>query len=352
MSAHIVTHTSLRGLAALSVFWGHYTDVFARDVAGVNLFVPHTHLGVDLFFVLSGFVLYHAYADYFVTGPTLRRWGLFLRQRLLRIYPLHLVTMLAAIVLARFTMPDHWQEQVLLNLTLTQAWGMADTFVFNAPSWSISAEFAAYLLFPLAAVATVTALGRWGLVALAGLAAALAIYWGGGSLDLAEIGRNHALVRVAIGFPIGVLLGWFVASSAPLEPGRAGLLQVAVIGLGAAVLALGLSELWMIPAFALLVYATANDQGPLARIAGWAPLYGLGLVSYGVYLLQWPVMVFMFNLDPWIAPYLSGLWMDAGRLLLVICLVLGMASLSWRWFEAPLARIGRKAIAASRQPGR
>ena len=345
MSVHIVSHTSLRGIAAMAVFWGHYSDVFARDVGGWNLFVPHTHLGVDLFFMLSGFVLYHVYASQFLTGVTGPRWGAFMRQRLLRIYPLHLVTLVAVLVLMRFELPGDGLWILGLNLTLTHAWGLTDQFIFNAPSWSISAEFAAYLLFPFMVLATGTRAGRWGLGALAAVCGVWLLTRGGGSLDLAETGRRAVLLRVGLAFPIGVLLGWAATVRGPMADAEATRWQVgALVGLGVW-LGAGLPEMGVIPLFAVLVYATAKDRGALARVLAWRPLWGLGVVSYGLYLLQWPVMLLMFNLEPKLAPYLSGLALDGARFAIVLGLMLGAAAASWRWFEAPLVALGRRRAA-------
>lgn len=342
MSVHIVSHTSLRGIAAMAVFWGHYSDVFGRDVDGVNLYVPHTHLGVDLFFMLSGFVLYHVYASQFLTGVLVPRWGAFMRQRLLRIYPLHLVTLVAVLVLMRFDFSGDKPLIFGLNLTLTHAWGFTDQFTFNAPSWSISAEFAAYLLFPFMVFATAKRAGRWGLVALAAVCGVWLLIRGAGSLDLADIGRRAVLLRAGLAFPIGVLLGWAASVRGAMSHAEATRWQIgAGVGLGVW-LGLGLPEMGVIALFAVLVYATAKDRGALARVLAWRPLRGLGVVSYGIYLLQWPVMMLMFNLEPKMAPYLSGLAMDGARFAIVLGLMLTAAALSWRWFEAPLVAMGRK----------
>lgn len=345
MQVHITSQTSLRGVAALAVVWGHYADVFARDVAGISLFLPHTHLGVDLFFMLSGFILFHVYSGAFQKRVTAKSWAVFMRQRLLRIYPLHLATLMAVIVPARFELPEGGAWLLALNLTLTHAWGLTDVFAFNAPSWSISAEFAAYLMFPFAVLATGTAWGRLALGALAVTSGVVLWQLGAGSLDLALIGRSHVLWRVGLAFPVGVLLGWLVLSRGALAAGWASVLQGCALLLGVVWAAAGLAEIWLIAVFALLIFATAGDRGVLSRVLAWRPLVWLGAVSYGIYLLQWPIMLVMFNLEPWIAPYLPGLWLDAVRLITVAGLLLAAAALSWRWFEAPLVALGRRRAA-------
>jgi peptidoglycan/LPS O-acetylase OafA/YrhL len=113
--------------------------------------------GVDLFFVLSGVVISFNYLEGLKTerpfGPAYRDY---LAKRLARIYPLHLVTFLIVVGLV-------WLSSVrrtplgpgtlytpfaaLLNLTLMHAWGFLDRPSWHLVSWSLSAEWAAYLLF-------------------------------------------------------------------------------------------------------------------------------------------------------------------------------------------------------------
>ncbi len=312
----------------------------------MNFYLPHTHLGVDLFFLLSGFILYHVYGAFFAGGVRLAAWRGFMIRRLLRIYPLHLATLLLVIVIARFALPPEGLWHLFLNLTLTQAWGLSDEFVYNAPSWSISAEFAAYLLFPFMVVLTTTRAGRLGLLVLVLSAALLLWRLGGGSLDLDDIGRHYALLRVAMGFPLGVLIGWALHTGFRVTDAAASVLQ------GGAVLALaggfyaGVSELWMIVPLMVLVFATAGDAGFLGRLLAPAPLQWLGKRSYGIYLWQWPLMVLMFNLDPKLQPYLTTLQLDLARVVIFLTLLFGAATLSWRWLEAPLVKAGHRGAGA------
>lgn len=98
--------TGLRFVAAALVFLHHaiYTNVFADpDVVRVfhDLFINTGQMGVAFFFVLSGFVLTFAVRP----GDTTRR---FLRRRLVKIYPNHVVTFLLAAVLIIPAL--HWTE--------------------------------------------------------------------------------------------------------------------------------------------------------------------------------------------------------------------------------------------------
>ncbi|MDE8344932.1 MAG: acyltransferase [Acidocella sp.] len=116
--------------------------------------ISHGYLGVDGFFILSGFILARAYP----TPPQTRAeilnfWG----RRLARLYPVHLAVIMGFIgLLAAFTLTGHsprlparfGADGLLANLTLTQGWGFAPQGSWNYPAWSISTEWAGYLAFP------------------------------------------------------------------------------------------------------------------------------------------------------------------------------------------------------------
>lgn len=334
--AHIESHTALRGIAAALVVWGHYAAVFGRDVGGMDFFIPHTHLGVDLFFMLSGFVLAYVYRDSFAAGVSRGAWGQFMTRRLARIYPLHLATLLMVLALAKFAIAPGTGGVLAANLGLVHAWGFTDQFLFNSPSWSISCEFAAYLAFPVLMLVLAHRLGRAALLVVAVLAYGLLWRLGGGSLDLDAIGRTHALLRVVAAFPVGMLLCWLhFRGGGPRQVWQA----VAVVG-GVAVLALGLPEIALMPALALLVFATARDDGPLAWVLRRRALVGLGEVSYGVYLIQWPLMLLMFALRPKLG--LEGVALEAAALAIFLALLAGLSWASYRLFEQPILRAVRR----------
>lgn len=150
--------TALRFLAALWVvlytFWPNLDVGFTPNLAAKG------YLGVELFFVLSGFILSHVYLE--AVGERRYRYGGFLWARLARVYPLHLATLAGVgalgvgAVAAGMSIDAHilsWRT-LPANLLMVHAWGVTDVAGWNHPSWSISAEWFAYLAFPLfAAVA-------------------------------------------------------------------------------------------------------------------------------------------------------------------------------------------------------
>lgn len=152
-AAHIKPLTALRFFAAFWVVMYHYWPNLA--VAGaVPAVVAKGYLGVEAFFILSGFILCHVYLTAFGEGRF--GYGGFLWNRLARVYPLHVVTLagvglmaiaagVAGIAVDRNMLA--W-DALPANLLMVQAWGLAPVSGWNHPSWSISAEWFAYLSFP------------------------------------------------------------------------------------------------------------------------------------------------------------------------------------------------------------
>jgi peptidoglycan/LPS O-acetylase OafA/YrhL len=114
---------------------------------------------MGFFFTLSGFVIMHVYQ-----GMSSRfDYVDYIQKRLARMYPLHLATLVFFVICPLlFGILRYWfsLDAILPNLLLVHAWGATDRLTFNYPSWSVSAEFFVYLLFPLFLL-VVRRLGLW-----------------------------------------------------------------------------------------------------------------------------------------------------------------------------------------------
>lgn len=144
--------TSVRFFLALGVVLFHYQLAWTLPSEAAGL-LDRARLGVDVFFILSGFILTHVYLQGDV-APAYRR---FIVARFARIYPAHffilmgmLLLVLAAAIVGvglepgRFNLPDFVQ-----TLLLTHAWFPRQSMVlWNGPAWSLSAEWFVYLIFP------------------------------------------------------------------------------------------------------------------------------------------------------------------------------------------------------------
>ena len=144
--------TGIRGVAAVWVVIYHMTRLNHDNVSGpFGAFVERGYLAIDLFFVLSGFVMSSSSWHLFAPGYGVRHYATFMLRRIARIYPLYLaVTLLvAALTLSGISRDVPIYDlgfRLAVNLTMIQAWGVGESL--NGPAWSISTEFAAYLVFP------------------------------------------------------------------------------------------------------------------------------------------------------------------------------------------------------------
>jgi peptidoglycan/LPS O-acetylase OafA/YrhL len=148
--------TSLRFIFALMVLGSHLSvlrnsEVLCEQWLFQNI-LREGFIGVSFFFILSGFILSYRYQDSLTTKRESKRQ--FYVARIARIYPLHLLTFLAAIpfvIIKLQPTTSAWLKNGVLNLSLTHSLFIDKNtyFSFNSPSWSISTEMFFYLLFPV-----------------------------------------------------------------------------------------------------------------------------------------------------------------------------------------------------------
>jgi peptidoglycan/LPS O-acetylase OafA/YrhL len=322
--ADVAALTGIRGLAAWFVVLYHVRLGAASYLPAEASFVlSKGYLAVDLFFMLSGFVLWLNYSD------RLRRDGFaavpkYLARRAARIWPLHLfilaLTVLYAILLAATGKlnPVHypWAE-LPLHLLLIHNWGFTGGLTWNDPSWSISGEAAAYLLFPLVVLAAdwrrlppVWAIAA--LLLLAGLLSAV-MGWNGAFIldrDIPRFGLLRAVTEFGMGTIVCAL--WQRWCSKPrLAAGLAGALVASALLLG---LAAGAPETLAVPIFLaglLLALALTADRpgNPLAA----RPVHYLGEISYSTYLVHFLLYIVFKTLfvdDPGnVPPLLTALFL-------------------------------------------
>lgn len=288
--AAIDAFTSLRGLAAWWVVLYHFHP--AGLPSPLTAFIRHGYLAVDLFFVLSGFVIWLNYAPSLLE-PSWASTGKFLRARLARIWPLHAVMsalylLVPASVLLFSAMgdpgPRFEPSYYVASLFLVHNWGWFDEIGWNVPSWSISTEWAAYLLFPLAV--PVLLFVR---TTAARLAAILFLLGGIGMLfdatrtvslgdDIPHLGLARCLLEFSIGATLCQLYLDGATGNRALLLGASALLTLTY--------AAGIALDWAVmpAAFACLIMALTTGRNRLlgSRVLAW-----LGEISYSTYLAHY-----------------------------------------------------------------
>ncbi len=303
------------------------------------------YLGVDLFFVLSGFILTYNYLDWFQRLER-RAYLRFLGFRFARIYPVHLFTigflallLVLAIALGEsLSHPENFSvEDLVRNLLLIHAWTTATLLNWNYPSWSISAEWFAYLLFPVVAFVIVRL--RSPSVLLVSAFAAVALQLSLGS----AFGFDFPLLRISGEFLMGCLVGrlFLLGWRAPGSWQILSLVCAVLIAAGAAVLpALGLDRNWVVLLFGPSILALAHGDGWL----GNRPMVVLGDASYALYMVHAIVGDTMLGLAPPSSFVSASLAVRASFLGIVLFTMIGIALVVLLVIERPSRRLIRRAV--------
>jgi peptidoglycan/LPS O-acetylase OafA/YrhL len=364
--------TGLRFVAALGVVLYHYQAAFMwwNPVTGVPAARdPQTTvwarlaaggaLGVDCFFILSGFILAYTYV---APGGGLRgSRATFWVARLARIYPVYLVG------LALDALPFVWRPHHLAGVltgalaqpSLLQAWvpSLGGWNTWNPPGWSLSVEAFFYLLFPFLLVGLARRSRRalwavagasWGLfAAFPAILPYLVALWHRSELSwgLDQILYYSPIVRLPE-FTLGMALGLLYCRSGewlwprPIRVTREYAWDLVLLALAAAIVGLLLVPLpgrypvsaLVAPAFAAVIILLAYERGVIARLLSRRACIWLGEVSYGIYILHVPLWAWLawvawagFHLSP-AAPVLVPIYLAS---------VLFAAGLSRRFVERP-----------------
>lgn len=342
-SGKIIPLESLRGIAAVLVVIYHFNPAqqLLRDPV-----ILHGYLMVDLFFVLSGFVIAMNYANRIVDRAT---FADFMTRRFWRLYPLHLLMLIVFLLIeiaqwcletmrgSAGALPAFSQNDLpalIANLTLTHAL-VLDRLSFNHPSWSISTEFFAYLLFGFSMLC-----GRWRTLVLA-------LMFAGSVLFIIEIDTGRlaeavypgGIFRCLFGFVIGCFTWWcFDTWSYRSSSYSAAAAALAVVG---AIAWLAASPLeFVIPvSFAACVWTLAGlpKTSAVARLLSTPVLASIGKISYSIYMVHaaiYAVMNFALVIAGHSVAELSAV---QGAIFMVIGLasVFATSAITYRYVELP-----------------
>jgi peptidoglycan/LPS O-acetylase OafA/YrhL len=351
--------TALRGIAAIWVVLHHLTAFFLPAIG--DLVARHSGLlrngfiCVDFFFILSGFTLAHLYHDRLRGEGTKRQYALFLGFRLARIYPLHLVTIAAMLVLALAQLAAQIHNQGLASYLSGDWWrwghGRLGDFVLNVlllqsipiyaswnnPAWSISAEWFAYVLFPILLLPMRLAPRANKLICVPLVLLGLAlIEWHYGTLDMTG---PAGVARCFLEFWLGITCYAYFADAANYRLWASNtLLLVAACFVLAIMQFNGFQTLAIVPMAVVLMCAVVNQGWP-SRVLNWHPCVALGELSFSVYMTHWVLMSWV----QWLWRSVTGksvqesLGMGAsyGLLALSVALLLPIAYISYHYIEIP-----------------
>lgn len=338
----------LRAIAVLAVVAFH---------AGAA-WLPAGFLGVDVFFVISGFLITTLLLRESESSGTISLAD-FWRRRAARLLPallLMLAGVAAYLLLAAPDLLDRFVQDVRFALVFVTNWDFilrdVPYFAQWQPSlgthlWSLAVEEQFYLIWPLAVIAALRLGGRRavGILALV-LAAVSALLMGLLYVPFADVSRVYFGTDThAFGLAVGSGLAVLVRTRPQTVPGNRVVLTVAgslaLIGIFAAMALLhewdgflyrgGYLGIAVLTGLAVVVATTENNA--LVRCLSVRPLRWIGRRSYAVYLWHWPLLL---------VPAPAGLaetpLPEPFDLILRLGLLIGLAEFSWRLVEVPLRR--------------
>lgn len=364
---------SLRGVAALIVVMYH--ALWINPISSLTFF-RNGALMVDFFFVLSGFVIFHSYGERLSRPSDV---GRFLWLRLGRLYPLHFAFLMVfvGIELAKYVAQVRYgivadkpaftvngPAAFWANVFLVQALSFTAPLTFNYPSWSISVEFYAYVVF--AAVRTASGRGG-GLIAAAativGLSAAVLLW--GGQWSLADSGNGWAFFRCCGGFFLGVLTYYAYRRLALRNAARAPRpldAWIAPVALITTVLFLcsELKQAWsfLLPLLgaAVILTTVSYPNRALVDVLSSRPLRWLGRVSYSTYMVHAAIV---WTLTQWLTLIMKVPRVRIGEesfvatppalglltLAIYLPLVLIVSHFTFKWIEDPFRKKAKRLVA-------
>jgi peptidoglycan/LPS O-acetylase OafA/YrhL len=363
----------VRGLACLQVLLLHYVAHQAALGEGwlvrpVARLLGMGWMGVDLFFVLSGFLLGGILLDQ-RQSPNLL--PVFYLRRACRILPIYFAWF--AILLLLMQVPavaqlcdspvPSWSFALQLQnifMVAHQSWGPP----WMSATWSLAVEEQFYLLLPAIICLCPSCWLPWllAVLVLSSVACRVVLSW----CWPEDMFAPYMLLPCrADALFLGVLGAWGLR-----EPRLAGWLRERVWLLRGVTLLLGMGVYfvlgrwgidssrikeagytWIAAFFLSLLLLTLHDRR-IARVFRWRPLMALGAISYGVYVVHFPICCLLHRVLLGEVPRIVD-WTTGGVTLLALGVTLLVAGLSYRFFESPIISLGRRwryAPASAKEP--
>jgi peptidoglycan/LPS O-acetylase OafA/YrhL len=355
----------LRGIAALVVVLHHIR--WPNHVTNNN-FITNGYLAVDVFFILSGFIIMKKYV-----GRISNITGLanFIRLRIFRIYPLHLAVLivLVCLELVKFAIqgvlatsseqPPFTNENSITALAangvLLNGLHTLDSLSWNIPSWSISCEFSAYIVFGITVLSGLIRRRLFfpSVVLLAGCSYGILAF----ERDGLDVTYDWGIVRCLAGFFLGALVAGVDSgrnSTADRFVGSATVATMVVIIVTMSV-ATGRSVVLVVPLFVLAIALLQNDIGPVARILMRSMTQYLGRISYSIYMMQFLVVLcitiiakrvvkvpLVFDSHTQKLTLMINPWIGDILLLGTVLALILLSGLTYVWIESPGRAFGRR----------
>ncbi len=328
------TLDGLRGIAAIIVMTRHLPEIFGRFT------FPRCYLAVDLFFVLSGFVIANAYNARLASGMGILE---FMRIRLIRFFPLYLLAFAIGLIdLALEIYLPGGRDWTSMSITMAIVFGLlflptpsapdAAFYPLNIPSWSLGFEIAinafyalVYKWLSIKVVMAIIAISALGVIRYA-------LYYGGMNYGDGWSDLIAGSVRVAYSFFAGVLVWHFRGSRSNNSFAAMAIGAIVALILMVQIDAMPFDLVMVMIIFPIIVWLAARYE-PGANVA--PTFIKLGLASYGLYVLHTPIGLILQRLAK-----ANGYEIPIPYVGIVFIITLTVAIL-WidRHFDQPMRRI-------------
>jgi peptidoglycan/LPS O-acetylase OafA/YrhL len=340
----------------LSLVPGAVPDQYRKDIDGLRAIavlaviafhansrlVPGGFAGVDVFFVISGFLITGLLFNALESG-TFSFTGFYAR-RIRRIFPAYIVVSLVTLAVSSWLLIPN--DYIFYTTSLAASWAFVSNVFFSMLSWgyfgqrteefpllhtwSLSVEEQFYFLFPVLLIVLFRRFRKYLVVTLAVLGVILVTV---SQLKTGELKSYFLLTARAHELIVGSLT-FFILRRFPAKPGLLAA-TLATLGMllvfGSFVLINkelpfpGINSLFPCIGTALVIYGCRSDNA-VSSLLKTRPLVGIGLISYSLYLWHWPIFAFLKYRQ-------IELTLTVG--LAAVSASLALAYLTWRFIETP-----------------
>lgn len=356
----------MRAIAVLCVVLVHVTTINGFTDSVPDRLLLHMNIGVTIFFLISGFLLYRPFIAHRNGGPGAPAVGDYAKRRLLRILPAYWLVLTVVLLIPGIAAntDGRWLAQYALVFTLSDSGGWACGGCGLSQTWSLVVEASFYAALPLYVLAADRLargrstrgwlrleLGLLGALALASIVLHFFLYDG---FPPAIVGGS--LLSFGLWFCLGMGLAAISVALDGREPGslRAAGARVATTGLWATAIVLYVVLSLALPATPFLTDAgqqlaafagfgivalllmippalLGSERGLPHAVLSWRPLSWLGLVSYGVFL--WHIVVIRGLIE------IDVTWSRPALLIATLAITTAIAAASYYAVERPLLRL-------------
>ncbi len=364
-----MTLESLRGVAALFVTLFHFNFVAGNSKLPI---IAEGDIFVDFFFVLSGFVIAHAYQNKIQNNLSFHD---FFILRVVRIYPLHLFMLFIWLlyILAKYFVhiayglgsdPTEHSNlySFILNLFLLHSIGLLDSLSWNAPSWSISVELFAYLIFFGIVALFRKATGKILFITLAAISYILLISFAGETLLRTF---DYGLLRCLGSFFVGAALrSWTRNISYNSLTKNNGVLEVTSLMIMffcvSQIRGSILFEFLSFMSFGLVIFIfSIQERGVVSKLLRSRFLIFLGEISYSIYMVHAIIAFSAFDAAIYILKMPVIETASGGKLvyttfaplymILYVAIVILISKYTYSWIEKPLRDKAKTWLIAKKQ---